>query len=151
MRASSRFAPLLVLLAHPAAASVYVLDAAESEILIHTDRGGFLAFAGHRHVIRAMDFEGRITWDDDTSAPAGITVRIVAESLRVRDGDLSPGDVAKVQRDMEQEIEKRKAQGENVISESFVVSYTPAWHVSTALLGLLVIAGVADGSRSAKS
>ena len=43
-------------------AITYLLHPSKSEILVRTDRSGLLSFAGHRHVIRAEVFKGKIEW-----------------------------------------------------------------------------------------
>jgi polyisoprenoid-binding protein YceI len=88
----------------PAAPLRFAVDAAQSEILIRTDRAGLLGFAGHRHVIRANRFAGTVVWDPETERPASIEVRVEAASLEVVDGDLDPDDVAQVQRDMQERV-----------------------------------------------
>ncbi|MGQ0723510.1 MAG: YceI family protein [Candidatus Eiseniibacteriota bacterium] len=82
----------------------YFVDATQSEILIRTDRSGWLSFAGHRHVIRANRFDGTIVWDRETETLSSLEVRVEAASLEVVDDDLDSTAVAKVQRDMEERV-----------------------------------------------
>jgi polyisoprenoid-binding protein YceI len=102
--------PVLVIAAAPASQEApatplrYSVDAGQSEILIRTDRSGWLGFAGHRHVIRANRFDGTIVWSPVTGTLSSVEVRIEAVSLEVVDDDLDSTDVAKVQRDMHERV-----------------------------------------------
>ena len=104
-------APLLLLAAAlaaatsaPAGAAPLSFDETTGEILIHTDRGGLLGFAGHRHRIRAEGFRGRLAWETGADVPSSLEVQIDAAALTVVDEDLDAEDVAKVQADMETDV-----------------------------------------------
>ena len=85
-------------------AKTYILSPNdESEILVRTDRSGLLSFAGHRHVIRAEDFAGKIEMSPD-GRPAYVELSIVAASLRVIDDDLDSSKVVQVQEAMETSV-----------------------------------------------
>jgi polyisoprenoid-binding protein YceI len=59
---------------------------------------------GHRHTIRAQQFTGSVEWDSALPEAVRIDLVIDAKSLKVTDDDLDPGDVAKVQQDMETKV-----------------------------------------------
>ena len=92
--------------AAPAAAAqaVYTLKPQASDFAIHTDRSGLFGRMGHRHTIRAQQFIGTVEWDSALPEATRIDLVIDAKSLKVVDDDLDPGDVAKVQHDMETKV-----------------------------------------------
>jgi polyisoprenoid-binding protein YceI len=91
------------LLPNSAQARLHDFVLGKSEILVRTDRGGLLSFAGHRHVIRAERFTGTLHLSDDPDSTR-ISLTIEAGSLVVIDDDLDPEDVAKVQKEMEENV-----------------------------------------------
>jgi len=87
-----------------AAPTVYSWKTPASEFTIHTDRSGLFGRMGHRHTIRAQHFTGTVEWDSALPEGTRIDLVIDAKSLKVMDDDLDPGDVAKVQHDMETKV-----------------------------------------------
>ena len=75
----------------------------KSEVVVRTDRGGFLSFAGHRHTIRSNEISGSFEFDPEAGT-ASIDLTIPTSSLKVSDDDLSAEDLIQVQKNMEEEI-----------------------------------------------
>lgn len=95
----------LIVAAPPAfAAGVYPWRPEMSDFTILTDRSGLFGRMGHRHTIRAQQFTGSVEWDSALPEAVRIDLVIDAKSLKVTDDDLDPGDVAKVQQDMETKV-----------------------------------------------
>ncbi len=85
----------LLLLASPP--QVFELDAARSHVLVHVDKAGLLALAGHEHEVEAPLAEGRAQLDAANPAASSVELRFAAAALRVTGRNEPAGDVPKVQ------------------------------------------------------
>ncbi len=65
-----------------AAPVVYEIDPNMSELVVRMFRGGFAAFLGHNHVIRATEFSGQIRFDPEDQSTSGALVEVKTASLK---------------------------------------------------------------------
>ena len=119
------FAPLtLLLLAAPPQA--YELDAARSQVLVHVDKAGLLALAGHEHEVQAPVAEGRVQVDAESPTASSVELRFLAGALRVTGRNEPAGDVPKVQARMAGSEVLDVARFPEIRFRSTAVSATPA-------------------------
>ena len=72
---------------------VYVISPA-SRLEVRTGKAGLLGFAGHKHVIRARLFSGRVTYYPSAPTESRVEIAIVTDSLAV----LTPPDTTEIRR-----------------------------------------------------
>lgn len=89
--------PALPLAAAPRA---YVVDAGASAVQIHVGKSGVFSFAGHKHEVVALRFEGTIDADPDDLARSSVAMTFEAPGLRVVAEGEPAGDAPKVQEAM---------------------------------------------------
>jgi polyisoprenoid-binding protein YceI len=118
---------------HPVAAATWEIDTAESELVVRTGRAGLLAFAGHRHVIRGGRFSGEVQWDPTGQAAPSLRVDVDAASLVVADDDLAPGDLVRVQQEMQEKVLKVDTHPRIAFRSTAVEPDGAAWHVKGVL------------------
>lgn len=129
------------------AACVYSWKPERSELMILTDRSGLFGRMGHRHTIRAQQFTGTMEWDPALPEGAHIDLVIDAKSLKVTDDDLDPGDVAKVQHDMETKVlEVEKHPEIRFLSNGVKVRESSEGKWSLDVSGTLALHGVSQAA-----
>jgi polyisoprenoid-binding protein YceI len=117
-----------------AAPQVFELDAARSHVLVHVDKAGLLAMAGHGHEVEAPLAEGRVLLDAADPATSSVELRFAAAALRVTGRDEPPADVPKVQARMAGPEVLDVARFPEIRFRSTAVSVTPsggsAWRLA---------------------
>lgn len=84
-----------------AAAETFVVDAAQSRVLIHVGKTGLGSFAaGHEHDAVGNAVTGEVVADFGALSRSSVDVRVDGKSLKITDRDESPEDVQKVQETM---------------------------------------------------
>ena len=91
---------LLPALRGEAAATVYQVDPASSELRVHTGRAGLFAFAGHKHEVVASAFHGQVLVDFYDWTASSVTLVFESEELRVDPEKEPRDDLEEVQRTM---------------------------------------------------
>ena len=91
---------LAITLAAPSGAGVlqvYVVDSAQSEVVIHVGRAGLFKFAGHAHEVLAPRFEGEIQANASDIGASSVQLGFETGALQVSGRGEPPEDVPKVQ------------------------------------------------------
>ncbi len=91
------------LLASSSAATprTYLVDPAASRVVVHVNRAGLFAFAGHTHEIDAAVADGAVAVDPDDLARSTVQLAFEASALRVSGSNEPAADVPEVQRTMD--------------------------------------------------
>ena len=129
-----------------AGTAVYSWKPERSELTILTDRSGLFGRMGHRHTIRAQQFTGTMEWDPALPEAAHLDLVIDAKSLKVMDDDLDPGDVDKVQHDMETKVlEVEKHPEIHFLSNGAKIRESSDGQWALDVSGTLALHGVSQG------
>jgi polyisoprenoid-binding protein YceI len=80
-----------------AAERTYVVDAAQSSVVIHVGKSGAFSFAGHEHEVTTSRFEGVVVADPDDVSRCSVSLTFPAAALKVTGKGEPPEDVPKVQ------------------------------------------------------
>jgi polyisoprenoid-binding protein YceI len=95
-------------------------------VLVHVDKAGLLALAGHEHEVQAPVAEGRVQVDAENPAASSVELRFLAGALRVTGRNEPAGDVPKVQARMAGSEVLDVARFPEIRFRSTAVSATPA-------------------------
>ena len=81
--------------------ATYKVVAGESRMSVHVGTAGLFKMFGHDHNIEVKGISGSVDWDENDPAASRFGLEVDASSLVVADEELSDGDRAQVQADME--------------------------------------------------
>jgi polyisoprenoid-binding protein YceI len=81
--------------------ATYRVEAGKSQFHVKVGRAGLFKAFGHDHLIAVERFTGSVEWSAESPEASRFNMEVDAASLKVVDDEVSEGDRAKIQGDME--------------------------------------------------
>jgi len=113
--------------AGPSSAAAFKIDPSRSSLVVQIFRDGVAAKLGHDHVVQAMTFSGRVTYDASAPTLSSVAAEVHAATLEADDaetrrkfgleGQPSANDVAEIEKSM-------KAEGQLDVARFPLITFT---------------------------